>query len=52
MSETIKISQLNAVEEINDNDIIPIVQDGKTKKVTIEKLLIKERKKLSCLNKI
>lgn len=49
MSETIKISQLNAVEEVNNNDIIPIVQDGRTKKVTIEKLLIKERKKLELL---
>ena len=49
MSETIKISQLNAVEEVNDNDIVPIVQDGRTKKVTIEKLLIKERKKIELL---
>ena len=49
MSETIKISQLNAVEEVNNNDIIPIVQDGRTKKVTIEKILIKERKKIELL---
>lgn len=32
MSETIKISQLNAVEEVSNNDIIPIVQDGRTKR--------------------
>lgn len=52
MSETIKISQLNAVEEINDNDVVPTVQNGITKKVKIGVLLDKERKKLNCLNKI
>lgn len=49
MSETIKISQLNAVEEINDNDVVPTVQNGITKKVKIGVLLDKERKKVELL---
>lgn len=45
MSETIKISQLNAVEEVNNNDIIPIVQDGRTKKGNNRKIIDKRKKK-------
>lgn len=46
MSETIKISQLNAVEEINDNDVVPTVQNGITKK-SKNRGIVRQRKKKS-----
>lgn len=36
---TIKISELDSAVSVNDADIIPIVQNGDTKKVTVENLL-------------
>ena len=35
---TIKISQLDSVSTLTENDIIPVVNDGETKKATIGKL--------------
>ena len=39
MEETVKISELEATNTINDSDILPIVQSGVTKKVTTANLL-------------
>ena len=35
----VKISELTEANTIQDNDLLPIVQDGETKKITIETLL-------------
>lgn len=39
MEEKVKISELEATNTINDEDILPIVQSGTTKKVTTANLL-------------
>lgn len=35
----VKISELNSVEELQNEDVFPVVQDGETKKVSKEQLL-------------
>lgn len=38
-TETVKISELDSITEITDDDILPIVQSGNTKKITTSNLM-------------
>ena len=46
----IKISELNSVETINNSDVLPIVNEDETKKVTIEQIINTVKSNITLLN--